>query len=58
MLALQSAFRDEKFLNHIDPIARKRYLFYISGYIKDYPGNSVAQSINKARQDYLDEMKR
>ncbi|XJC75670.1 hypothetical protein ACHFCA_02885 [Delftia tsuruhatensis] len=45
-------------MNHIDPIARKRYLFYISGYIKDYPGNSVAQSINKARQDYLDEMKR
>lgn len=58
MLALQSAFRDEKFLNHIDPIARERYLFYISGYIKDYPGNSVAQSINKAKQDYLDDMKR
>ena len=58
MLALQSAFQDEKFLNHIDPIARERYLFYISGYIKDYPGNSVAQSINKAKQDYLDDMKR
>lgn len=54
MIALQSTFKDDKFLVNIDDASRERYLYYIDRYIESYPENSVASSINRSKRDYVE----